>query len=133
MALISNTPHDALFKPFLMHPDTARDFLDIHLPAEIRGSAIWIRCVWNRVTLFMVQREHTDQPQVFYRELANRLPQEGSMMTLAEWFEEQGMQKGVQEGMQKGGLKGKREGLQEGKTEERAYYRPPYAGERNDA
>lgn len=37
------------------------------------------------------------------------------MMTLAEWFEEQGMQKGVREGM----LEGKREGLQEGKTEER--------------
>lgn len=37
------------------------------------------------------------------------------MMTLAEWFEEQGMQKGGREGM----LEGKREGLQEGKTEER--------------
>lgn len=37
MELISNTPHDAFFKQFLMHPDTARDFLDIHLPAEIRG------------------------------------------------------------------------------------------------
>ncbi|RIQ10305.1 Rpn family recombination-promoting nuclease/putative transposase, partial [Salmonella enterica] len=37
MELISNTPHDAFFKQFLMHPDTTRDFLDIHLPAEIRG------------------------------------------------------------------------------------------------
>ncbi|ASG90560.1 transposase [Salmonella enterica subsp. salamae serovar 55:k:z39 str. 1315K] len=69
----------------------------------------------NSLLSYMVQRGHTDQPQVFYRELANRLPQEESMMTLAEWFEEQGMQKGVQEGM----LEGKREGLQEGKTEER--------------
>ncbi|HED5897847.1 TPA: Rpn family recombination-promoting nuclease/putative transposase [Salmonella enterica] len=281
MELISNTPHDALFKQFLMHPDTARDFLDIHLPAEIRGicdldtlrlesshfveeslkeqysdvlysvkmqgtsgyihvliehqstadkkmafrmmryaiaamhrllkdengplplvvpllfyqgktspyplSMNWLdmfalpelaRRIYSEpfplvditvipdddimqhrriallellqkhirqrdlmillerlVTLisaeyttesqlnslfsYMVQRGHTDQPQVFYRELANRLPQEESMMTLAEWFEEQGMQKGVQEGMQKGVLKGKREGLQEGKTEER--------------
>ncbi|MDR0635303.1 MAG: Rpn family recombination-promoting nuclease/putative transposase, partial [Azoarcus sp.] len=25
------TPHDALFKKFLGHPETARDFLDIHL------------------------------------------------------------------------------------------------------
>ncbi|EKN2277156.1 Rpn family recombination-promoting nuclease/putative transposase [Salmonella enterica] len=261
MELISNTPHDAFFKQFLMHPDTARDFLDIHLPAEIRGicdldtlrlesshsveeslkeqysdvlysvkmqgtsgyihvliehqstadkkmafrmmryaiaamhrllkdengplplvvpllfyqektslyplSMSWLdmfalpelaRRIYSEpfpleditvipdddimqhrriallerlVTLisaeyttesqlnsllsYMVQRGHTDQPQVFYRELANRLPQEESMMTLAEWFEEQGMQKGVREGM----LEGKREGLQEGKTEER--------------
>lgn len=261
MELISNTPHDAFFKQFLMHPDTARDFLDIHLPAEIRGicdldtlrlesshsveeslkeqysdvlysvkmqgtsgyihvliehqstadkkmafrmmryaiaamhrllkdengplplvvpllfyqektspyplSMSWLdmfalpelaRRIYSEpfplvditvipdddimqhrriallerlVTLisaeyttesqlnsllsYMVQRGHTDQPQVFYRELVNRLPQEESMMTLAEWFEEQGMQKGVREGM----LEGKREGLQEGKTEER--------------
>lgn len=261
MELISNTPHDAFFKQFLMHPDTARDFLDIHLPAEIRGicdldtlrlesshsveeslkeqysdvlysvkmqgtsgyihvliehqstadkkmafrmmryaiaamhrllkdengplplvvpllfyqektspyplSMSWLdmfalpelaRRIYSEpfplvditvipdddimqhrriallerlVTLisaeyttesqlnsllsYMVQRGHTDQPQVFYRELANRLPQEESMMTLAEWFEEQGMQKGGREGM----LQGKREGLQEGKTEER--------------
>ncbi|EAU4681033.1 Rpn family recombination-promoting nuclease/putative transposase [Salmonella enterica] len=261
MELISNTLHDAFFKQFLMHPDTARDFLDIHLPAEIRGicdldtlrlesshsveeslkeqysdvlysvkmqgtsgyihvliehqstadkkmafrmmryaiaamhrllkdengplplvvpllfyqgktspyplSMSWLdmfalpelaRRIYSEpfplvditvipdddimqhrriallerlVTLisaeyttesqlnsllsYMVQRGHTDQPQVFYRELANRLPQEESMMTLAEWFEEQGMQKGVREGM----LEGKREGLQEGKTEER--------------
>lgn len=260
MELISNTPHDAFFKQFLMHPDTARDFLDIHLPAEIRGicdldtlrlesshsveeslkeqysdvlysvkmqgtsgyihvliehqstadkkmafrmmryaiaamhrllkdengplplvvpllfyqgktspyplSMSWLdmfalpelaRRIYSEpfplvditvipdddimqhrriallerlVTLisaeyttesqlnsllsYMVQRGHTDQPQVFYRELANRLPQEESMMTLAEWFAEQGMQKGVREGM----LEGKREGLQEGKTEE---------------
>ncbi|EGA3816299.1 Rpn family recombination-promoting nuclease/putative transposase [Salmonella enterica] len=261
MELISNTPHDAFFKQFLMHPDTARDFLDIHLPAEIRGicdldtlrlesshsveeslkeqysdvlysvkmqgtsgyihvliehqstadkkmafrmmryaiaamhrllkdengplplvvpllfyqektspyplSMSWLdmfalpelaRRIYSEpfplvditvipdddimqhrriallerlVTLisaeyttesqlnsllsYMVQRGHTDQPQVFYRELANRLPQEESMMTLAEWFEEQGMQKGGREGM----LEGKREVLQEGKTEER--------------
>ena len=32
----STTPHDAVFKQFLMHAETARDFLDIHLPAELR-------------------------------------------------------------------------------------------------
>jgi predicted transposase/invertase (TIGR01784 family) len=32
-----NTPHDALFKKFLGHPDTARDFLDIHLPKPLRA------------------------------------------------------------------------------------------------
>lgn len=30
------TPHDALFKQFLTHPETARDFLDVHLPSALR-------------------------------------------------------------------------------------------------
>lgn len=29
-------PHDALFKTFLTHPDTARDFLEVHLPETFR-------------------------------------------------------------------------------------------------
>ncbi|MCU5774087.1 Rpn family recombination-promoting nuclease/putative transposase [Erwiniaceae bacterium BAC15a-03b] len=29
------TPHDAVFKQFLSHPDTARDFLQIHLPPAL--------------------------------------------------------------------------------------------------
>ncbi|HEB0853585.1 Rpn family recombination-promoting nuclease/putative transposase [Citrobacter werkmanii] len=29
----TSTPHDAVFKTFLHHPETARDFLEIHLPA----------------------------------------------------------------------------------------------------
>ncbi|MDR2788758.1 MAG: Rpn family recombination-promoting nuclease/putative transposase, partial [Candidatus Accumulibacter sp.] len=33
----SITPHDALFKKFLGHPETARDFLDIHLPKPLRA------------------------------------------------------------------------------------------------
>ncbi|MGV7962872.1 Rpn family recombination-promoting nuclease/putative transposase [Photorhabdus tasmaniensis] len=31
------TPHDAVFKQFLGHIDTARDFLEIHLPATLRA------------------------------------------------------------------------------------------------
>ncbi|MDR1064570.1 MAG: Rpn family recombination-promoting nuclease/putative transposase, partial [Azoarcus sp.] len=31
------TPHDAVFKTFLGHPETARDFLDIHLPKPLRA------------------------------------------------------------------------------------------------
>lgn len=31
------TPHDAAFKQFLTHPDTARDFMELHLPAELRA------------------------------------------------------------------------------------------------
>jgi predicted transposase/invertase (TIGR01784 family) len=32
-----NTPtlHDAVFKKFLTHPDTARDFLEVHLPSTL--------------------------------------------------------------------------------------------------
>lgn len=31
----SSTPHDAVFKNFMTHPDTARDFLEIHLPEHL--------------------------------------------------------------------------------------------------
>lgn len=36
MKQFSSTPHDALFKTFLTHPETARDFLQIHLPESLR-------------------------------------------------------------------------------------------------
>ena len=32
----TSTPHDAVFKKFLRHTETARDFLDIHLPSSLR-------------------------------------------------------------------------------------------------
>ncbi|WP_142501803.1 Rpn family recombination-promoting nuclease/putative transposase [Klebsiella sp. 2680] len=31
------TPHDATFRQFLTQPDVARDFMEIHLPAELRA------------------------------------------------------------------------------------------------
>jgi len=31
------TPHDAIFRQFLKLPDIARDFMEIHLPAELRA------------------------------------------------------------------------------------------------
>lgn len=31
------TPHDAAFRLFLANPDVARDFMDIHLPADLRA------------------------------------------------------------------------------------------------
>lgn len=37
MTSTTSTPHDAVFKHFLSYPETARDFLDIHLPATLRG------------------------------------------------------------------------------------------------
>ncbi|EPK4608429.1 Rpn family recombination-promoting nuclease/putative transposase, partial [Citrobacter freundii] len=32
----TSTPHDALFKTFLKYPETARDFIEIHLPSTLR-------------------------------------------------------------------------------------------------
>jgi len=34
---ITPTPHDATFRQFLKIPDIARDFMEIHLPAELRA------------------------------------------------------------------------------------------------
>ncbi|EAU2289110.1 Rpn family recombination-promoting nuclease/putative transposase [Salmonella enterica] len=31
------TPHDAAFRSFLANPDVARDFMELHLPAELRA------------------------------------------------------------------------------------------------
>ena len=31
------TPHDATFRPFLTQPEIARDFMELHLPAELRA------------------------------------------------------------------------------------------------
>ncbi len=31
------TPHDLTFKQFLTHPDTARDFMQLHLPADLQA------------------------------------------------------------------------------------------------
>lgn len=31
------TPHDLAFKQFLAYPETARDFMHLHLPAELQA------------------------------------------------------------------------------------------------
>ncbi|WP_177229478.1 Rpn family recombination-promoting nuclease/putative transposase, partial [Klebsiella variicola] len=33
---MTSTPHDAVFKRFLRHPETANDFLALYLPEAIR-------------------------------------------------------------------------------------------------
>ena len=33
----SPTPHDLTFKQFLTHPETARDFMQLHLPADLQA------------------------------------------------------------------------------------------------
>lgn len=37
MKKTTTTPHDATFKAFLTHPDTARDFIELHLPTKLRA------------------------------------------------------------------------------------------------
>jgi predicted transposase/invertase (TIGR01784 family) len=37
MERATNSPHDAVFKHLLSHRATAKDFLDIHLPAPLRA------------------------------------------------------------------------------------------------
>ena len=32
----ASSPHDAVFKTFMFTPETARDFLEIHLPEPLR-------------------------------------------------------------------------------------------------
>ncbi|MDU3053977.1 MAG: Rpn family recombination-promoting nuclease/putative transposase [Escherichia coli] len=216
----STTPHDAVFKQFLMHAETARDFLEIHLPVELRelcdlntlhlesGSFIeeslkghstdvlysvqmqgnpgylhvviehqskpdkkmafrmmrysiaamhrhleadhdklplvvpilfyqgettpyplsmcWFdmfyspelaRRVYNSpfplidegytsgsqlvaMQNYMLQRGHTEQADLFYGVLRDRETGGESMMTLAQWFEEKGIEKGIQQGRQ---------------------------------
>ncbi|CBG87607.1 Rpn family recombination-promoting nuclease/putative transposase [Citrobacter rodentium] len=34
--MTTSTPHDAIFKTFLTHPETAHDFLSLHLPSGLR-------------------------------------------------------------------------------------------------
>ncbi|EBG0216008.1 Rpn family recombination-promoting nuclease/putative transposase, partial [Salmonella enterica subsp. enterica] len=34
------TPHDATFRQFLTQPDIARDFMEIHLPADLRAICV---------------------------------------------------------------------------------------------
>jgi len=34
---VSPTPHDLTFKQFLTHPEIARDFMQLHLPADLQN------------------------------------------------------------------------------------------------
>ncbi|WP_345829960.1 Rpn family recombination-promoting nuclease/putative transposase [Erwinia sp. HDF1-3R] len=34
---VTQTPHDLVFKQFLTHPDTVRDFMQLHLPTELKA------------------------------------------------------------------------------------------------
>jgi len=51
---------------------------------------------------YMLLRGHTDQPKIFYRELRKRFPKEGEMGSIADWLEEQGIEKGIRQGKRDG-------------------------------
>lgn len=68
---------------------------------------------------YMLQRGHTEQADLFYGVVRDREIGGESMITLAQWFEEKGIEKGIEKGMEKGIQLGRQEGRQEARQEER--------------
>ena len=124
----TSTPHDAVFKTFLRHPETARDFLQIHLPASLRDLMGLVEQIVSLLltgltnytqikTLFNYILRTGDAPRFseFIREVAERSPQHKEhLMTIADRLHEAGLQKGRLEGLQEG----RQEGLIEGRLDE---------------
>ena len=124
----TSTPHDAVFKTFLRHPETARDFLQIHLPASLRKLMGLVEQIVSLLltgltndsqikTLFNYILRTGDAPRFseFIREVAERSPQyKEHLMTIADRLHEAGLQKGRLEGLQEG----RQEGLIEGRLDE---------------
>lgn len=112
----TSTPHDAVFKTFLRHPETARDFLQIHLPASLRKLMGLVEQIVSLLltgltndsqikTLFNYILRTGDAPRFseFIREVAERSPQyKEHLMTIADRLHEAGLQKGRLEGLQEG-------------------------------
>ena len=112
----TSTPHDAVFKTFLRHPETARDFLQIHLPASLRELMGLVEQIVSLLltgltndsqikTLFNYILRTGDAPRFseFIREVAERSPQyKEHLMTIADRLHEAGLQKGRLEGLQEG-------------------------------
>ena len=124
----TSTPHDAVFKTFVRHPETARDFLQIHLPASLRELMGLVEKIVSLLltgltndsqikTLFNYILRTGDAPRFseFIREVAERSPQHKEhLMTIADRLHEAGLQKGRLEGLQEG----RQEGLIEGRLDE---------------
>ncbi|QMD54419.1 Rpn family recombination-promoting nuclease/putative transposase [Citrobacter sp. RHB35-C21] len=124
----TSTPHDAVFKTFLRHPETVRDFLHIHLPASLRDLMGLVEQIVSLLltgltndsqikTLFNYILRTGDAPRFseFIREVAERSPQHKEhLMTIADRLHEAGLQKGRLEGLQEG----RQEGLIEGRRDE---------------
>lgn len=47
----TSSPHDAVFKTFMFTPETARDFLEIHLPEPRASFATCKPYAWNPLVL----------------------------------------------------------------------------------
>ena len=47
----TSSPHDAVFKTFMFTPETARDFLEIHLPEPLRKLCNLQPYAWNPLVL----------------------------------------------------------------------------------
>lgn len=119
----TSTPHDAVFKTFLRHPETARDFLQIHLPASLRKLMGLVEQIVSLLltgltndsqikTLFNYILRTGDAPRFseFIREVAERSPQHKEhLMTIADRLHEAGLQKGRLEGLQEGLIEGRRD------------------------
>ncbi|EAB2744985.1 hypothetical protein IYP22_002750 [Salmonella enterica] len=130
----TSTPHDAVFKTFLRHPETARDFMEIHLPVSLRqlcdllglveriASLLVTGCANDRqlkalFNYLMIQHGHTPRFTTFIRDVVGHVPHtKERLMTLIERIrsadrrkgERQGRQVGLEEGLEKGLEKGQR-------------------------
>ncbi|NUU67555.1 Rpn family recombination-promoting nuclease/putative transposase [Enterobacteriaceae bacterium BIT-l23] len=63
----ATTPHDAVFRQLLSHPDTARDFIALHLPC-------WLRDICDPSTLRLVSGNFVEQSlRPFYSDVLWRM------------------------------------------------------------
>ena len=123
------TPHDATFRHFLTQPEIARDFMELHLPAELRaicdlstlklesGSFVDYLSSPQLMVLihYLIQAGESADSEAFVRELALRVPQHGdALMTIAQQLEQKGIEKGRQQGRNEGKLEVARNMLQNG-------------------
>lgn len=68
---------------------------------------------------YLVLAGNSREPVQFIRELAQRAPQhKETLMTIAEYLEQQGLERGLLQGRQEGLTEGRQEGLREGRKEE---------------
>ncbi|EOF5962195.1 Rpn family recombination-promoting nuclease/putative transposase [Salmonella enterica] len=127
----TSTPHDAVFKTFLRHPETARDFMEIHLPVSLRqrdllglveriASLLVTGCANDRqlkalFNYLMIQHGHTPRFTTFIRDVVGHVPHtKERLMTLIERIRVADRRKGERQGRQLGLEEGLAEGLEKG-------------------